>query len=393
LPKIPAYGPLLDAALGVSLIDPRSELDIIPRIHSSYFPDDHEDQSTDGFLSVNGSYRTQKATFGGTANYANETVISSELLPADFPGVTLGQVVGEATGRVSVHNRRQLEQVAPKMTYDFTPRYHLNLNAQYEQASFSNNVVPGLTTQQAAQYVQVGFKDAYASAGLQYDVTQRQDIVFRLIAAKFMPDHVTTLGTGPTATAPTSTSTDTERYGVEGQWDAKPSNTMQTYVRAGIEEVHANTAVDGIINKTLVVGGAGVVWTYQLSQYVVDAIRDLSPSAAGAVVEHDEIRFRLLHAFRPQLFAVLAARATRVRGASQSILGVQGSDYVAASAQLQYQLTRSYRISTEYDFTWQHFQGEPYAASNGIAVSIIWEPQSRYKPLPNYNALPLDRPQ
>jgi hypothetical protein len=160
-----------------------------------------------------------------------------------------------------------------------------------------------------------------------------------------------------------------------------------------LNEVHANTAVDGVINKTLAVGGAGVVWTYQLSQYILDGLRDLSPSAAGAVVEHDEIRFRILRALQPRLYAVVAARGVRVRGASQTILGVQGSDYAAASVALQYQLTTNYRLSTEYDYTWQRFQGEPYAASNGIAVSVIWQPPSRYKPLIKYNALPLDRPQ
>jgi hypothetical protein len=90
---------------------------------------------------------------------------------------------------------------------------------------------------------------------------------------------------------------------------------------------------------------------------------------------------------------VLAARYVRVRGASQTILGVQGSDYAAASVGLQYQITPNYRLATEYDYTWQKFEGEPYAASNGISVSVIWQPQSRYRPIPNYNALPLDRPQ
>jgi hypothetical protein len=93
------------------------------------------------------------------------------------------------------------------------------------------------------------------------------------------------------------------------------------------------------------------------------------------------------------VYAVLAARYVRVRGASQTILGVQGSDYAAASAGLQFQITPNYRLATEYDYTWQKFEGEPYAASNGISVSIIWQPQSRYRPIPNYNALPLDRPQ
>jgi hypothetical protein len=386
-PKVQAYGLLADVAMGFSLIDQRSELDIVPRVHSSFFPDDHEDQSTDGYLNIAGNMKTQKASYGGTFLYANETVLSSELLPADFPGVTLGQVQGEANGRVTIHNRRQLEQVAPKMTYDFTPRWHLNLNGMFENAAFSNNLS---AQQQQPQYVQVGFKDVYASAGMQYDITQRQDVIFSLRGARFMPDKATVAGTGATVN---NSTTDTDRYAFEGQWDAKPSTTMQTYVRLGLDQVHANTAAHGVINKTLLVGGAGAVWTYQLSQYVVDAIRDLSPSSAGAVVEHDELRFRFLRALRPRLYGVLAARGVRVRGASQTILGIQGSDYAAASASLQYQVTQSYRVAGEYAYTWQHFQGEPYAASNGITVSVIWEPRSRYKPIPDYNALPLDRPQ
>ena len=394
-PKIPAYGALADVAMGFVLIDQRSELDIVPRVHSSFFPDDHEDQSTDGYLNIGGNYHFLRGILSGTASYANETVISSELLPADFPGVGLGQVIGEGTGRVSIHNRRQLEQVAPKFTFDFTPRYHLVADANIEAASYTNNLSAssGLTAAQQAQYVQVGFKNFYGSAGVQYDITQRQDIIWRLLGSEFMPDHATVLGTGPTATPINSDSTNTERYGGEAQWDTKPNDVMQTYVRLGVNEVHADTAVDGVINKTLLVGGAGVVWTYQLSQYIIDTVRDLSPSAAGAVIQQDEFRGRMLRAIQPRLYAVLAARYVRVRGASQTILGVQGSDYAAASAGLQFQITPNYRLATEYDYTWQKFQGEPYAASNGISVSIIWQPQSRYRPIPNYNALPLDRPQ
>lgn len=390
--KVPAYGLLADVATGFALIDQRSELDIVPRVHASWFPNDHEDQSTDGYLNILGNYKTQKASFGGGFNYANETVIQSELLAGDFPGVGLGQVQGEAGGRVTIHNRRQLEQVLPKMTYDFTPRWHLNVNGQFENASFTDNVAAntGLTAQQQANYVQVGFKDFYVQPGVQYDLTQRQSVVFSAIAARFMPDSAPVPGTNQQ----TKTS-DTNRYGVTGEWNAKPSNTMQTYARLGVMEVHSNTAASGVINKTLVVGGAGAVWTYQLSQFTADALRDLSPSSAGAIVEHDEIRFRLLRALQPRLFGVVAARAVRIRGASNDVLGggVQGSDYLAATVALQYQLTQSYRIASEYDYTWQRFEGEPHARSNGITVSVIWQPPSKYKPLPNYNALPMDRPQ
>jgi hypothetical protein len=96
-------------------------------------------------------------------------------------------------------------------------------------------------------------------------------------------------------------------------------------------------------------------------------------------------------ALTPRLYTVVAARYVRVRGASQTILGIVGSDYTAASAALQYQITRNYRLSGEYDYTWQRFQGQPTARSNGFLLSVIWQPLSRYNPVPDYNRLQLDR--
>ena len=373
--KIPAYGSIADVSFTERLLDPRYELDIAPRVHNTFFPDDHTDQSTDGYLDLSGHYNTQRATFGGLISYANETVIASELLSASFPGLGLGQTTGEETGLVSFHNRRVLERFVPNMSYDFSPRWHLKAEGEYENASFSHNFIEqqGVTSN---LFEQQGFKDYYIKGGLQYDFSQRYDLVTSLEGAKFLPDG-----------SPTTT----ERYGVEWQFEGRPNQILQYYARVGVNEVHAHTLVDGNIDKTLVVGGAGATWTYQLSQYTIDAIRDLSPSAGGAVVQHDEVRGRVLKALTPRLYTVLAARYVRVRGASDSILGIVGSDYTAASAALQYQITRNYRLAGEYDYTWQHFQGEPSSRSNGVTLSIIWQPLSRYNPVPDYNRLPLDR--
>jgi hypothetical protein len=167
---------------------------------------------------------------------------------------------------------------------------------------------------------------------------------------------------------------------------------MQTYARVGVNVVRAQTTVEGIVSSTSVVGGAGASWTYQLSQYVLDGMRDLSPSASGAVVKHDELRFRMIRAWRPLLSSVIGARLVRVRGATQTQLGIQGSDYAAGSVALTYQITRNYRVQGEYDYTWQKFQGEPYAAGNSIGVSFIYQPLSRFQPLPLLNGIPTDKP-
>ena len=373
--RVDAYGTVADLSFTERLVDPRYEFDISPRVHNTWLPNDHEDQSTDGYLDLQGIYRLQKGTIGGLLTYANETVLSSELLSASFGNQGLGQTTGEETGLVSFHNRRELLRFTPNFSYDFTPRLHLRSEGQYENASFDENITQ---TQAGTNLLiaQQGFKDYYVKAGLQWDFSQRYDLLSSLVGAKFIPD---------------GSPTDTLRYGVEETFEARPNQIMQWYGRLGVNEVHAHTLVDGNIDKTLVVGGAGVSWTYQLSQYTADFIRDLSASAGGAVVEHDEVRARALRALTPRLYTIVAARYVRIRGASQTILGIVGSDYTAASAALQYQVTRNYRISGEYDFTWQHFQGEPTAHSNAFVLSVIWQPLSRYNPVPDYNRLQLDR--
>jgi hypothetical protein len=373
--KVPAYGTVADVSFAARWLDQRYEFDVAPRVHNTFFPDDHTDQSTDGYVDLSGKYNWQRATIGALFNYSNETVIASELLSASFPGEGLGQTTGEETGLVSFHNRRVMERFLPNYTYDFSPRWHLKADGQYENASFSQNVVEQ-QGQSSQFFVQQGFKDYYGRAGVQYDFSQRYDLVSYASAAKFLPD---------------GSPTDTLRYGVEETFEGRPNQILQYYARLGVNEVHAHTLVDGNIDKTLVVGGAGVTWTYQLSQYTADFIRDLSPSAGGAVVEHDEVRGRILKALTPRLYAQLAARYVRVRGASSTILGIVGSDYTAASGTLQYQITRSYRLSAEYDYTWQRFQREPSSRSNGITLSVIWQPLSRFNPVPDLNRLQLDR--
>jgi hypothetical protein len=75
-PKTHVGGALLDAQFGIRSLEPRSELSILPRVHTTYFPNDSADQSTDGFLDLKGEYRTQKSVLGAIAQYANETVFT-----------------------------------------------------------------------------------------------------------------------------------------------------------------------------------------------------------------------------------------------------------------------------------------------------------------------------
>jgi len=364
--KVHVAGPILDAQLGMRLLSQTSEISLVPRITSNYFPDDTEDDSTNGYLDLKANTKTLKSQWGLTAEYANEEVIFSELLPASFSGVGLGEIQGTGSGRVSVFNRRQLARAAPTMTYDFTQRYHLHLDAEYIHAAYDKNL-----------FEQVGFQNIEARVGLAYDISQKTTFTGTLIGTRYEPDG----------------SEATNGYGLQTQLEFHPTQILRYYLRLGAihSETHLST---GNVGDTSVIGGAGVSWTYQITQFVLDALQGVEPSSAGQVVNHSEVRFRAIRALQPRLSGFIGARLLRLRGAVGGPVEIQGSDYAAATTGLEYQLTRNYRLAGEYDYTWQRFQGEPRAASNAVTISVVYQPLSRYEPVPDLKGLPtIGRPQ
>jgi len=364
--RVHAGGAMLDASLAMRLLTQRSELSLEPRITGNYFPDDTRDDATNGYLDLKGKTKTLRATYGLTVQYANEEVIFSELLPGNFPGVDLGQIVGSQSGRVTTLNRRELESATPTMTYDFSPRYHLNLDANYLHVAYDKNI-----------FEETGFQNFQFRGGLAYDISQKTTFTGSFIGTRYEPNG----GVAPT-----------NGYGGEAQLSFHPTQIIRYYFRVGALRSQAQVN-GGSVGTTSITGGAGVTWTYQVTQFVLDGLQGVAPSAAGAVQNHTELRFRVIRALRPRLSGFVGARGIRLRGTVGGPFAIQGSDYVAATTGLQYQLTRSYRLAGEYDYTWQRFQGEPRAASNAFTLSVIYQPLSRYEPLPELNGLPVGLPE
>ena len=386
--ELQVYGPYLDAQLDMQLVSPTSKLQIVPRVRSDYFPTDHADQSTDGFLDIDWDTKTLRSDFSGVATYANETVIMSELLPATFPGVGLGQVVGGESGIVSFHDREQLAHVAPDYTYDFTQRTHLNLQAAYDRASFSQS-----------QIQQVGYDNYSGQAGILFNVSQLSTLSLNGVGSRFVPQE----GSGATTT-----------YGANVEWDLVHSQIAHFYarlgdnrsrsdvtttttvttppVRRGLPPTVTQMTTSGTVTTNGVTGGVGVELRYQVTEVTLDFLRALSPSDVGAQVVNTEARFRVLHAFAPRFSGFLAVRGIRLRGSSAHAgLTITGEDYVTAESGVDYQITQSFRVEAKYDFMWQRFQGTPSASSNAVGLAIIYQPLSRYEPLPEFTGIPQER--
>jgi hypothetical protein len=361
--ELEVYGPYIDAALAMDFISQTSKLDITPRVRWDDFPTDHTDQSTDGYLDIDGEHRTLRSDLTGVLQFSDEQIFYSDYLPATFPGLALGEASTAPSGHITVSTRQTLERAVPEYKYDFTQRVHLDLNADVEHASY-----------QQSQVEQIGYSSYTGGAGVGFDVSPRS--VFT----------VTGLGTH---FAPQEGGDTTNDYGAQGEWDLQETQIAKFYARVGVERSQAQTAAAGTVSNNGVTGGVGVDLRYQVTEVTIDALRSLIPTSEGVVMTDQEVRFRVLHAFYPRFSGFLGMRGMRLSGTSgQAALRVTAEDYATAEAGVDYQITQNYRIECAYDFAWQQFPDTPTATSNAVRAAIIYQPLSRFEPLPEFTGIP-----
>jgi len=158
------------------------------------------------------------------------------------------------------------------------------------------------------------------------------------------------------------------------------------YVRAGIDTAETDVQmldaqrqpVGVAVSETAVVGGVGAAWTYEVTELVLDAVRSVSPSSSGVVVDRDELRFRVRREVKPRLAAFANLRSIRTVGSVEEVAAVRDRDYLTARVGFEWRMNRPTRVLGAYDYAWQEFEGEPSdAASNAISLSFVYEPRRR----------------
>jgi len=361
--ELEVYGPYIDAQLAMDYVSPTSKLDIVPRVHWTNFPTDHADQSTDGFLDIDGETRGLRSDLLGVLQFSDQEVFYSDYLPATFPGLALGQATTGTSGRITVTTRQKLVRAAPQYKYDITQRTHLDLNADVENATY-----------QQSQVQQIGYTSYTGQAGVGFDVSQRSVLTVSGLGTHF---------------APQTGGENTNDYGAQAEWDLQQSQIAKFYARLGVQHSEAQTAV-GTVGNDGVTGGVGVDMRYQVTEVTIDLVRSLIPTSQGIMMTDQELRFRVLHAFYPKLSGYFGARGLRLSGTANqtAALNVSNETYVTAEVGCDYQITENYRIEAAYDYSWQQFAGTPTATSNAGRLAIIYQPLSRYEPLPEFTGIP-----
>ena len=349
--KIDVTGGGVDAELGMRMESPRSMFGITPRIHSTFFPNASSEEATDYYLEGEAQTRTQRLVTKFDGKFADESVITSELLTAEAPGVGLGEPVSGDTGRVSVRNRRRLVVLDPSLTYDWTERRHLTAELQYVDATFDDNV-----------FEQVGYTTYAASGGIRFDTTQRSTVWVQVLGSRYSADNDTP---------------DTNTTGVLVEYRTSSSEITSFYVRAG--EAHSKRDAQGTTPESSTNsfnGGIGAEWHLQTTRLVLDALRSTSPSSAGAVVNRDEVRFSVTHDFTPRFSGSLAARGIKTNGLHDEVNPVTERKYATGTAGFEWRANRQISLTGDYSYRWQKYKGDPSdAVSNGVTLSVVYQPR------------------
>jgi hypothetical protein len=207
--EVDVSGGEADAAVTFRTLDPRTQIEITPRVLATYFPDEPDDDSVDGYLDARFEDVTPRRRMGILGTFSHEDVTRSELPEGNDAsgGGELGNPAEGDAGRFVEHNKRDYLRVAPFFRYDVTQRQRIEFDAHYLQADFDKQL----------ENAQQDFSEEGIGAGWGYQVSERSALSLHAIASRY------------------ETTFDTDAYGAYVQLDTNFTENSRVYVRAGAQ--------------------------------------------------------------------------------------------------------------------------------------------------------------
>jgi hypothetical protein len=341
--EVDVSGGETDARVTFRTLDPRTQVEITPRVQATYFPDDPDDDSVDGFLDASFVDVTPRRRMGVRGALSHQDVVRSELPAGDEGGGDLGNPVDGDSGRFVEHNTRDYVRIAPFFSYDVTQRQRLELDAHYLQADFDKQL----------ENAQQDFSEFAASAGWGYQYSERSSLTFNVVASQY------------------ETTFDTDAYGAFMQWDTNMSEQSRFYIRAGAQQTEPENGA----SDTDAIAGIGGEWNNQRNTLLVDLTRSIEPISAGTVVERYQLRMRIHHEVSPRIALMLGTRASRDEAIDDAST-YPTRKYMAAEGGFEWRVLRNFAVTATYGYRWQEYADElSDRSANGFLIGLVYEPR------------------
>lgn len=341
--EVDVSGGEADGRVTFRTLDPRTQVEITPRVQATYFPDEPDDDSVDGFLDASFVDVTPRRRIGVVGAFSHQNVLRSELPDGDDAGGDLGEPIDGDSGRFVEHNTRNYYRVAPFVRYDVTQRQHFELEAHYLQADFEKQLANA----------QQDYSETEVTAGWGFRYSERSSVSLNALALRY------------------ETTFDTDAYGAFVQWDTNFTEQSRFYVRAGAQQTEPENGA----RDTNAIAGIGGQWNNQRNTLLVDLTRDVEPISAGTVVERYQLRMRIHHEVSPRVALMLGARASRDEEIEAGG-GYPTREYVAMEGGFEWRVMRNFAVTATYGYRWQEYADElSDRSANGFLIGLVYEPK------------------
>ena len=342
-------GPLADAQLEFRSRTPTNDFSFTPRVRATYFSDEQELDYVDYFGLLDWRYEGQTIESRVRGEYAKQDIVNSEQPDAELPGdVGLGDPDIGDSGRVLVPNRRTRAAIRPLLNVELSQKRALEFGANFADVSFDREF-PG---------AQVDYQSGDVSAGLLTRFSEVSSLLARVRAARY---DIEALG-------------DSESYGAELEWTRRTVTEMETFLRAGAQNVKFE---DGI-KETAWLFGAGVNMPIGRNQLFADLTHSVGPSSAGIVITRDQLRVRWTRDITPRLAFLLGVRGTHDEDIREDGT-YRPRRYATGDVGLQWHWQEEFSLIMAYDYSWQEFDDAlvDAATSSGARVTVLYQPLQR----------------
>ena len=342
--EVDVSGGETDAQVVFRTLDPKTQIEITPRVLATYFPDARDDDSVDGYLDARFEDVTPRRHMGILGSFSHESVTRSELPEgSDVGGGDLGNPVEGDSGRFVEHNTRDYVRVSPFFRYDVTQRQRVNFDAWYLNADFDKQI----------ENAQQDWSESGVGAGWGYQFSERSSLTLRGEASRY------------------ETTFDTDAYGAYLQWDTNFTENSRVYVRAGAQQTEPENGA----SDTNVIAGLGGSWNSPRNTLFIDLTRTVEPISAGTVVERYQLRMQIDHEVSPRVSLMLGARASRDEAIDTGST-FPTRKYAAAEGGFEWRVLRNFAVTATYSYRWQEYADElSDRSANGFLVGFVYEPR------------------
>jgi hypothetical protein len=346
-------GGQLGALLGISARTPRSDFALTPQVRSSYFPSQHQFNSTDGLVDAVLRHAWQKATLTLNAGYINQSVFANERPEAVVPGGNQGGANGGDSGRIVTNNRQQLYRVAAQLAQRLGQRSNIEASAGYVSADYQHQILGA----------QLNYRNADGYLGWAYDATGADTLRIGAVADSYR--------TGSSSLS--SSHTD----GLRAEWERRISSTLRSYLRVGGARTSYDQPAAGVRppSASNVTYAAGLRGSYQVTEIYIDASRSVVPNGSGFLVRRDQLQLNVTRQLRPMVYGsigVLGIADAATGGAGAATLGDR--HYAVGRVQFERRFTRTWSLTGRYENAWQSFSNGAFnGRGNRIGLSVVYE--------------------